>query len=235
MTRRTVERGLKPVGLNWRRSLLIVFQVLRESGLLKDSIVVLTGSYAQGSETPRSDIDVLVVRHNRSKGIRAPYGVHFKFEDLKNFRKRLAEGDDFIIDALKFGKLLHDALGLWEVMQEEMKNAKWPDWRDKIGQARRRIRLAEQLLKLGDFDAAEEEFLLTATQIARARLLRHGIFPMSRPQLSDQLLTIGEADLASELEELSEGTSGEAEIRTIGRKLRSALDEPRADANSAFD
>ncbi|MGH8647443.1 MAG: hypothetical protein ACREX4_24480, partial [Gammaproteobacteria bacterium] len=157
----------------------------------------------------------------------APYGVHFKFEDLQDFRRRLAEGDDFVIDALKFGELLHDGLGLWEVLRNEMTNAKWPDWRVKIGQAERRIRLAEQLLKLGDLDAAAEEYVLTATQVARARLLRKGVFPMSRPQLSDQLLAIGEADLAGDLEELIEGDCGEPELRTIGLRLRSALDDPK--------
>lgn len=214
---------------------MLVLQDLRESGLLKDSLVILTGSYAQGNETPRSDIDVLVIRRGRKKGIRAPYGVHFKFEDLQDFRRRLAEGDDFVIDSLKFGELLHDGLGLWGVLRKEMRNAKWPDWRAKIGQAERRIRLAEQLLMLDDLDAAAEEYLLTATQIARARLLRKGVFPMSRPQLSDQLLAIGEAELAGDLEELIKGDCGKSELRSIGRRLRSALGEPRAEADAGFE
>lgn len=222
--RKAAERGIRPVRFNWRRSLALVLQGLRESGLLKGSIVILTGSYAHGTETPKSDLDVLVLQYGSRERIRAPYGVHLQVEELDDFRKRLTRGDDFVIDALRYGELLHDGLGLWEELRRDLEHAKWPDWRAKIGQARRRIELADELLRSGDLDAATEEYLLTATQVARARLLRKGIYPMSRPQLSQQLVAVGETDLAGDLDRLIDGSFQETQLRRIGRDLRKALE-----------
>jgi len=146
-----------------------------------------------------------------------------RFEDLEGFRARAAGGDDFAIDAIKFGKLLHDGLGCWLALQREMVTAKWPDWRAKLRSARRRIEMADKLAGSGDLDAAAEEYLLAATQIARAKLLRKGIFPMSRPQLSRQLDLAGEADLAREMQELSEGRFLGSKMREISKSLASAI------------
>jgi len=44
--------------------------------------------------------------------------------------------------------------------------------------------------------------LAALTQRARARLIRAGIYPQSRPELPDQLIGIGEHDLARELSDL---------------------------------
>ena len=50
-------------------------------------------------------------------------------------------------------------------------------------------------------DAAREELLLAACHLARAILLRDGVFPLSRPELPDQLQAM-DAELAKLLRRL---------------------------------
>jgi hypothetical protein len=56
--------------------------------------------------------------------------------------------------------------------------------------ARKRISVALELLEVGDVDAASEELMFAASHVARATLLQHGVFPLSRPELPSQLQTI---------------------------------------------
>jgi predicted nucleotidyltransferase len=224
---KAMSRGRTPVSFNWRRSLTLVLKTLRESGLLRDSIVVLTGSYAHARETPVSDIDILVLRREPTRRVRSPYGVHLRFEVLDDFRSRMAAGDDFAIYPVRFGALLHDGLGLWAALREEMKNSKWPDWSSKFPQVKRRIKIAEELLAMGDLEAAAEEYLSAATRVARASLLRRHVYPMSRPQLSEQLLTVGEKDLAKDLQRLVERNIEMQFLRRLGRELKKAMEEKR--------
>ncbi len=208
---------------NWRRSLALSLHFLREAGLLKHSVVVLIGSYARGAQTSRSDVDLLVLlQEPRRPILKAPYGVHFQFEDIERFRRRLRKRDDYAIAALKFGKPLHDSGNLWEELQQHLKSGIWPDWRAKIKQAERRIKLADELLVTDDIDAATEEYLAIATQISRAILLRHGEYPLSRPELAKQLLARGETTLAADIERLVEGECDKEQLRQIGEDLHTA-------------
>ena len=53
---------------------------------------------------------------------------------------------------------------------------------------------------IGDEDAAQEQYITMLTQIARACLIRSDTYPASRPELPDQLKSVGEHELASQLE-----------------------------------
>jgi len=216
--------------LNWRSALVQVLQSLREECVLKEAIVVVSGSYAHGQATARSDIDVLVLVEHTVRKTRAPYGVHLRFQNLSDFQERVRRGDDYAIDVLKFGRVLHDALNIWPQLKEQLKTARWPDWRVKLEYAERRIRLADELLTSGDVEAAREEYLLTATQIARAQLLRRRVHPMSRPQLGDQLRAIGQLDLAVQLEQLNEADGQIARLQRIGQSLERTLEEAHRDS-----
>ena len=88
--------------------------------------------------------------------------------------------------------------------------------------SRSRLR-ADELLITDDIDAATEEYLAVATQISRTILLRHGEYPLSRPELSKQLLACGETMLAADLERLSDGECDKEQLRQIGRDLHAAL------------
>lgn len=220
------------IPFNWRRSLVLALHALREAGLIGRSIVVLVGSFAQGAATWRSDVDLLVLlKDGRPASIKVPFGVHLRFEDLDQFSHRLARGDDYVVAAVRFGKVLHDGLDSWKVVREQMKSASWPNWKDKIRPAERRIRLGKMLMGTGDLDAAAEEYLLGATQISRAILLRHGIYPFSRVKLPKQLISIGRADLAGDIRILIEGKCEQAELRRIGGNLQRILTREAGEPN----
>ena len=209
---------------NWRRSLALSLHALREAGLLKHSVVVLIGSYARGAQTSRSDVDLLVLlQEPKRPKLKAPYGIHLQFEDIERFRRRLGKRDDYAIAALRFGKPLCNGGNLWEELHKELKSDIWPDWRDKINQAERRIKIADELLVTDDIDAATEEYLAVATQISRAILLRHGEYPLSRPELSKQLFARGETTFAANIEKLIEGECNKEQLRKIASDLHRAL------------
>jgi hypothetical protein len=165
---------------------------------------------------------VLLQEPKRPK-LKAPYGIHLQFEDIERFRRRLQKCDDYAIAALRFGKPLHDSGNLWEELRQQLKRGIWPDWRDKIKQAVRRIKIADELLVTDDIDAATEEYLAVATQISRAILLRHGEYPLSRPELGKQLLAKGETTLAASIEKLIEGECDKEQLRKIASDLHGAL------------
>lgn len=209
---------------NWRRSLALSLHALREAGLLRRSVAVLIGSYARGAPTWRSDVDLLVLLQEPGRPkLKAPCGIHLQFEDIERFRRRLGKRDDYAIAALRFGKPLYNGGNLWEELHKELKSDIWPDWRDKVKQAERRIKLADELLLIDDIDAATEEYLAIATQISRAILIRHREYPLSRPELSKQLFARGETTLAAIIETLIEGDCGKESLRKIASELHGAL------------
>ena len=69
--------------------------------------------------------------------------------------------------------------------------------------AEERARRAEvymrDLLEIGDGEAAREQELTLLTHQARARLIRNGVLPLSRPELAAQLDEIGDDELAGRL------------------------------------
>lgn len=204
---------------NWRRAISLALDRLHRSGTLSHATVVLVGSYAQAKPSSRSDVDLLVLLEGPRPQVDPPRGIHLQFVDKQRFHERLGRGDDYAIAAVRFGKLLHDGLSVWRVLRQEGVAAPLPDWRLKFDFARRRLRLAQQLLEHHDTDAATEEYLATATQLARGYLLRRGVYPFSRPQLSDQLETIGEMDLSNVLRMLQGPLLGEEDLRRVATHL----------------
>ena len=169
-----------------------VLDALTHLGLADTAIVVLVGSGARDTMNVRSDVDILVL-HDQSRRIRikCPGDVHVQQDSRSNFLKRLAAGDDYPGWALRFGVPIRDPDGWWAThVGAELDNPHWPNWRIKVCHARKRISMAMELLEVGDVDAATEELMFAASHIARAALLRHGVFPLSRPELPSQLQTM---------------------------------------------
>ena len=211
--------------VNWRRAIGLCLAQLDKARILKGSTVVLIGSYAHGSPSWRSDIDVLVLSQDDRRRVTPPRGIHLQFMEPQRFGERLRRGDDYALAATRFGKVLHDGLRIWQRFREQLKSAQWPDWREKYRYARRRIQLARWLLDAGDVDAASEEYLLAATQLGRAQLLRRNIFPLSRPELSGQLHAAGEVRLEAVIESLLKPTISPEEIAGVGEYLESITRE----------
>ena len=166
-----------------------VLDALLQAGLKDAATVILVGSGARGVRNWRSDIDVLVL-HEDGHRIRLtrPGDIHLQQDSRSRFLKRLEDGDDYPGWALRFGRPMRDPDGWWaKQAAAELKNPHWPDWHAKVAHARKRIRLASELLEVGDKDAASEELLFAASHVARAILLKEGEFPLSRPELPSQL------------------------------------------------
>ncbi len=166
-----------------------VLDALRQAGLTDAATVVLVGSEARDARTWRSDVDVLVLHESGHRiRLKRPGDIHLQQDSRTRFLERLEEGDDYPSWALRFGRPIRDPDGWWAKQSTaELENPHWPDWRPKVEHARKRIRLASELLEVGDTDAASEELLFAASHVARAILLEAGEFPLSRPELPSQL------------------------------------------------
>ena len=191
-----------------------VFDALALEGLADTATVVLIGSGARDTMNGRSDIDILVLDDVEHRiRLKSPGDVHLQQYSRSRFLSRLEGGDDYPGWALRFGIPMRDPDGWWaKHVAAERDNPHWPDWRPKIDHARKRMSMASELLDVEDVDAASEELLFAASHVARAALLKHGVFPLSRPELPSQLEDI-EPSLAYLLELLIGGNVGTADLR----------------------
>lgn len=71
-----------------------------------------------------------------------------------------------------------------------------PDATRKVRQAQRALSFAERIVESEDREAALEQVRGTLLLTARWLLPAHGVFPLSRDELSGQVLDLGCVDLA---------------------------------------
>jgi predicted nucleotidyltransferase len=81
--------------------------------------IILFGSYACGTPTEDSDIDLMVIRRHRGSsadagwrirvGIEVPFGIDVLVRSPAEIRRRIGWGDMFIVDVMKQGIVLHDS------------------------------------------------------------------------------------------------------------------------------
>lgn len=169
-----------------------------------DIPLVLLGSYARGKATPAlSDIDVLVLGDHGLATMSDP--VHVVSLSQEQLAERVRGGDDFAQWALRFGVPL-TCRDEWAHLAEKLlENAPWPSAQRKLDQLARRLDVAEDLLRMGDVDAASEEAGSALNLVARARLLNAGEYPFSTPELPDQLCAIGDDALAAAIGKFRSG------------------------------
>ena len=120
--------------------------------------------------------------------------VHAQLFRIDEFLQQLRTGQDFPSWCVRLGLPVADS-GIWPEITAAPEAARWPDWRLKIAHAARRLFLASHLLKAGDLTAASEEALYAATHTSRAILLQAGVFPLSRPEIVEQLAAAGHRPL----------------------------------------
>jgi predicted nucleotidyltransferase len=160
--------------------------------------VILVGSWARGTQIePTSDLDVLVLD---AAHVPSPVGrIQVINRSIDDLRRLVAARDDFAQWALRYGKPIKGKQ-IWAALTKELLAlAPWPDAEAKFDLARRRLQAAEDLLKMGDVDAAQEEARYALSHLARAALLTRQVFPLSRPELPAQLEGIGDVELARAL------------------------------------
>ena len=173
--------------------------------------VVLVGSFARAARPhDLSDIDLLVVDED-GRGLPAT-DVQVIAIPARELRERAAAGDDFVQWALRFGEPI-SARRKWQELREQLlPSAPWPDPARSAGRARRALRFSRDLAAMGDIQAAQEQSLLGVSHVARAALLQARVFPLSRPELSDQLESIGDQALADSLRRLMDGELSRGDI-----------------------
>lgn len=165
-----------------------LLSLLAQQGLLESACVVLIGSAARGTTHPGSDIDILLVLEREIGSLPLPYEIDAHVFTRAKFLERLQRGDDLACWAIRCGRILSDKSSWWSSIAHSGTYTKaWPNWRQKITHATRRLRNSISLGGSGDIDAAWEECTLAASHIARAVLLRNDIFPLSRLELVAQL------------------------------------------------
>ena len=98
-----------------------------------------------------------------------------------------------------YGRILFDDGTVHQAAKHLAAHDGWPDPARKLGQAQRALPFAEQLVESQDHDAALERVRGVLSLTARWMLLAHDVFPLSRDELSDQVLDLGCFDLAAAL------------------------------------
>jgi hypothetical protein len=162
--------------------------------------IVLLGSAVRPVEQV-SDVDILYIY--KEKGVQCPgrsIDVDLRAYSQEDVLSLLAEGNDLLGWALNFGYLICEQDLYWTSLRRE--------WLGKLPLsdpevAEERAQRADELYckfrEMGDIDAAKEQLLTKLTHEARARLLSKRIYPRSRPELPEQLRSIGELELAQAL------------------------------------
>lgn len=176
-----------------------------------DLNVILVGSVARGTETLQSDLDLLVVSDAEAR-LPAPGGrLHVQSFTEEAFRAKLRSGDDFAAWCVRFGVPLVSS-GRWAAIVDSDEAEIWPEWRNKVKHATRRLVLATAMLDAGDLEASAEETLYAVSHTARAVLLKQGAFPLSRPEMVQQLAESGHQVLAELLKELIYATASQRRL-----------------------
>ncbi len=183
--------------------------------------VVLTGSTVRARRTAGSDLDFMVVGERPGLG-GVDEDVDVYAAGAEAFWKRLVAGDDYIQWTLRFGCVLHDDGILRAASRYIEEKGLEPSAERKLIQARRGLSLARLVLESGDLEAAREQSRAALTIVARWLLIANGVFPLSRDELSDQVLALGYFDLAAALDRLIHVQPCRDELRTgleVGEKL----------------
>lgn len=203
----------------------VIVELQRLAG--KAVSVILVGSAARNARAEDSDIDLLLVGTEKPQVGKSFSGFHIQTTSVAEFRHNLRKGEDFESWCVRLGIPLSDDSGHWAgiVASEEAKQ--WPRWELKVLHGARRLFLAHSLLEMGDNAAASEELVYTLGHIGRGLLLKSGTFPLSRPELSEQLRQLGYPHLATIHETLRTTDASPSvlrQARSYSKKLLCYLD-----------
>lgn len=160
--------------------------------------VVLTGSMARDvPPTSWSDVDLYALDVVASE---PPAAVHLFEVKVTQFEHQVLAGDDVAQWAARYGRPLFGQANWTSLVRRLLPEAPWPDHRVKLAQAKRRLETSRLLLDAGDAASAQKELVYAASHLARALLLERDVFPLSRPELPDQLRGLNEQDVARSVE-----------------------------------
>ena len=149
-----------------------------------------------------TDVDLLVIYEDVKPKIQdRPIDVDIRWYERILAERFIGEGQELLGWVVRFGELVCEREGYWtELRKEWLGRMPFPSAAVADDRVSRAWGLYRELAEMGDEDAAREQRLSALTQDARARLIRKGVYPASRPELPGQLRAIAEPDLAVMLE-----------------------------------
>jgi Nucleotidyltransferase domain len=195
--------------------------------------IVLVGSVARNCATQRSDVDILVVGERLPVFKLRPPNVEFHAFSAASFLSQLKSGDDFPNWCTRFGVPLADT-AYWESILHKAEHASWPDWKRKITVASRRLLASRLSLRTGDREAAAEGALFAYDHLIRGILLREAIFPLSRPELVEQIRPLS-PELGKCLSTLLHDSTHSLDFRHLFGRLMGALKNIDPEMHSKCD
>ena len=181
---------------------------------LSIAAVIAIGS-AVRPNAAAADLDLLVICREplNLKGSR-PMEVDLRVYRVDDVDRLISEGHDVLGWAVKFGQVLFQRSGYWDMTLSRWENdLPLPSPEIPRVRARDTRRRFLNVLEIGDLDAAHEQAISYLTHLSWAELLEHGIFPASRRELPSQLRTVDSQRLADSLETLLDGDSDRPETR----------------------
>jgi len=169
-----------------------------------DPSVLAVVAFGAGVRTAcfTADIDLLVIYERPKPSVQGrPIDVDIRWYERSQAESFIADGQELLAWVLQFGELVCEHKGYWTKLRKEwLGRMPFPSAEVADARVERAWRLFNELEAMGDEDAAEEQRLVALTQEARALLIRRGVYPASRPELPEQLRSIGEIALADKLE-----------------------------------
>jgi len=160
--------------------------------------LILSGSTARARRTPVSDLDYHVIGERPQIGHHAE-DIDLYRDDAESFMAKLRSGDDLVHWSVWYGCVLFDDGVVQSAAAYVASHDGWPDATRKLRQARRALDFTERIVASADAGAAREQVRGILSLTARWLLLAHDVFPLSRDELSDQVLDLGCFDLAAAL------------------------------------
>jgi hypothetical protein len=177
---------------------------LRRLALQPDTAAIVgIGSAVRSTHHPGSDVDFLVIAAiDAAPDILIPIDVDLCMFRSADVEQKLRECDDLLGWAVQFGRTIFERNQYWAKLCERWTGKiSFPLPETSMARALRFERRAEELLWMGDLDAALEQVIGMLTHRSRASLVKAGIYPASRPELPAQLRKIGESRLAEWLDQ----------------------------------
>ena len=164
--------------------------------------VIAIGS-AVRENVPSDDLDLLVLCREREMLCeRAPIEVDLRAYDVDDVDRQIANRRDLLAWAILFGRPLLDRFLIWEnIVRRWRARVPLPDPAATRSRAAATLRRLEEMREMGDEVAAAELDVSYQTHCARALLSEAGVYPASRPELSNQLRSLGAVEQARRLTE----------------------------------
>lgn len=176
-----------------------VHRAARDSNVVA---VVVVGSAVRPRVTSE-DLDLLVVCHDiRALKLKTPMEVDVRKVELGSLERDISTGHDLLTWAVRYGKPTLDKEERWaKIVCRWVDRLPLPDVSVCAARANTAYQRMEEMRAVGDQNALNDLNVTYQTHRARGSLAAAGIYPASRPELAGQLRTIGEFDIANDLEQ----------------------------------